>query len=199
MQLLDSVVQPAHGAARSAAPCKAAPHSQGVQTLLRPSSLLSASSGLSCLQGWSAFAAEMLPAGAFLCQYAGELLPAAEARTRLRDYEHSGVGHALLVSMMGAKTACLCAYLSLTVLRQQVVRELLPSGRAALRLNIDATRTGNAAHFFNHRWALVVESPTAWALGLTMNLLQLRWGQPCHGHCASTRESDPCSCPVHQA
>lgn len=32
----------------------------------------------------------------------------------------------------------------------QVVREVLPSGSASLRTNIDATRAGNAARFFNH-------------------------------------------------
>lgn len=33
----------------------------------------------------------------------------------------------------------------------QVVRQHLPSGRAALRFNIDATRRGNVARFVNHR------------------------------------------------
>ena len=32
----------------------------------------------------------------------------------------------------------------------QVVREWLPSGRACLRLNIDATKVGNVARFFAH-------------------------------------------------
>lgn len=34
---------------------------------------------------------------------------------------------------------------------EQVVRETLPSGTACLRFNIDATRIGNIARFFNHR------------------------------------------------
>ena len=34
--------------------------------------------------------------------------------------------------------------------RLQVVREWLPSGDACLRINIDATRIGNVARFFNH-------------------------------------------------
>lgn len=33
----------------------------------------------------------------------------------------------------------------------QVIRQYLPSGRAALRFNIDATRRGNVARFVNHR------------------------------------------------
>lgn len=33
----------------------------------------------------------------------------------------------------------------------QIVREVLPSGTASLRLNVDATRVGNVARFFNHR------------------------------------------------
>jgi SET domain len=33
----------------------------------------------------------------------------------------------------------------------QVVRQHLPSGQAVLRINIDATRRGNAARFINHR------------------------------------------------
>ena len=36
---------------------------------------------------------------------------------------------------------------------QQVVREWLPSRQACLRVNIDATRTGNVARFFNHSCA----------------------------------------------
>lgn len=36
----------------------------------------------------------------------------------------------------------------------KVVRENLPSGNAALRLNVDATRKGNVARFFNHRCSL---------------------------------------------
>ena len=37
------------------------------------------------------------------------------------------------------------------LLCQQVVREQLPSGQAALRINIDATVKGNVARFFSHR------------------------------------------------
>jgi SET domain-containing protein len=33
----------------------------------------------------------------------------------------------------------------------QVIREWLPSRDVAMRANIDATRTGNVARFFNHR------------------------------------------------
>ena len=107
----------------------------------------------SLAQGWSAFAAEVLPAGKFLCQYAGELIPAAEANKRLRDYERSGIGHALLVRLMSSLDHVSCC--DSLAPKQQVVREVLPSGRAVLRLNIDATHVGNAAHFFNHRWDMM--------------------------------------------
>lgn len=40
----------------------------------------------------------------------------------------------------------------------QVVREVLPSGEASLRVNIDATAKGNLARFFNHRCASVPNS-----------------------------------------
>ena len=52
------------------------------------------------LQGWSAFAAEPIAAGRFVCQYAGELLSSAETRQRLSEYDTKadGPGHALLVS-----------------------------------------------------------------------------------------------------
>ena len=35
----------------------------------------------------------------------------------------------------------------------QVIREVMPSSRSAVRLNLDATYVGNAAHFINHRSA----------------------------------------------
>ena len=35
----------------------------------------------------------------------------------------------------------------------QVIREVMPSSRTAMRLNLDATHVGNAAHFINHRSA----------------------------------------------
>lgn len=48
---------------------------------------------------------------------------------------HTGLGH------HPAESLC-CA---------QVVREWLPSREASIRINIDATRVGNVARFFNHR------------------------------------------------
>jgi histone-lysine N-methyltransferase SETMAR len=57
-----------------------------------------------------------------VCEYAGEPLTTAQARSRLAGYDAAGAGHALLVA-----------------------RAVLPSGGAALRLNLDATRRGNVA------------------------------------------------------
>ncbi|EFN59137.1 hypothetical protein CHLNCDRAFT_137958 [Chlorella variabilis] len=78
-------------------------------------------------KGWGVYADEPLPAGSLLGQYGGEYISNAEAQRRLKEYDTSGGGHALLV-----------------------LREWLPSGTAAIRLNIDATRRGNLARFFNH-------------------------------------------------
>ena len=79
-------------------------------------------------KGIGAFAGAEIPLGSFVCTYSGELLRTEEASTRLQQYDEMGQGHALLV-----------------------LREVLPSGSAALRTTIDATVKGNIARFFNHR------------------------------------------------
>jgi hypothetical protein len=84
------------------------------------------------MQGWGLQALERLPAGAFVCEYAGEPIATPEARRRLAAYDSAGSGHALLAA-----------------------RLVLPSGRAALRINVDATRRGNVA-----RWGL------GWRVGI---------------------------------
>lgn len=63
---------------------------------------------------------------------AGEFLTTAEARRRQRGYDEAASGG-------GRVSAALL-----------VLREHLPSGRACLRVNIDATAVGNAARFINH-------------------------------------------------
>ncbi|KAL5708722.1 [histone H3]-lysine(4) N-trimethyltransferase [Ranunculus cassubicifolius] len=82
-------------------------------------------------KGWGLHAAQLIPQGDFICEYAGELLSTPEARRRQQKYDElSANGHfssALLV-----------------------VREHLPSGEACFRINIDATRVGNIARFINH-------------------------------------------------
>lgn len=59
------------------------------------------------VQGWAGFTSREITVGAFVCQYAGELLNSADALSRLAEYDHSqsGAGHALLVSRVGG--ACL--------------------------------------------------------------------------------------------
>ncbi|KAK9807953.1 hypothetical protein WJX73_006881 [Symbiochloris irregularis] len=81
-------------------------------------------------KSWTGYSDNDVPAGSFVCQYAGEILTNAVASSRLEEYDRSpeSAGHALLV-----------------------VREQLPSRNAYLRLNIDATRKGNVARFFSHR------------------------------------------------
>lgn len=80
------------------------------------------------VKGMSVVARQDIAQGQFVAQYAGEMLTNLKADERLADYDNkTGVGHALLV-----------------------VREMLPSGKACLRFNIDATRIGNIARFFNH-------------------------------------------------
>ena len=51
------------------------------------------------LQGWGAFADQDIFKGAFVCEYAGELLSNSEADARLGAYDAQleGPGHALLV------------------------------------------------------------------------------------------------------
>ncbi|XP_061945666.1 histone-lysine N-methyltransferase SUVR3 [Populus nigra] len=82
-------------------------------------------------KGWGLFADQMICQGQFICEYAGELLTTEEARRRQQIYDE-------LASSGQFSSALL------------VVREHLPSGKACLRINIDATRTGNVARFINH-------------------------------------------------
>jgi histone-lysine N-methyltransferase SETMAR len=50
-------------------------------------------------QGWGVRAAQAVPRGAFVCEYAGEWVSAAEAGRRLAVYDADAErGHALLVS-----------------------------------------------------------------------------------------------------
>ncbi|XP_028766860.1 histone-lysine N-methyltransferase SUVR3 [Neltuma alba] len=82
-------------------------------------------------KGWGLFADQLIRKGQFVCEYAGELLTTKEARRRHRCYDE--------LSSRGQFSSALL-----------VVREHLPSGRACLRMNIDATRIGNVARFINH-------------------------------------------------
>ncbi|XP_062113643.1 histone-lysine N-methyltransferase SUVR3 isoform X2 [Humulus lupulus] len=82
-------------------------------------------------KGWCVCSAQSISKGQFICEYAGELLITNEARKRHQEYDK-------LASGGGFSSALL------------VVREHLPSGKACLRLNIDATRMGNVARFINH-------------------------------------------------
>lgn len=61
----------------------------------------------------------------------GELLTTKEARRRQQIYDE--------LALSGRFSPALL-----------VVREHLPSGKACLRLNIDATKIGNVARFINH-------------------------------------------------
>ncbi|XP_022745384.1 histone-lysine N-methyltransferase SUVR3-like [Durio zibethinus] len=82
-------------------------------------------------KGWGLYAAQWIQRGQFVCEYAGELLTTKEARRRQQIYDE-------LASDSHFSSALL------------VVREHLPSGKACLRINIDATRAGNVARFINH-------------------------------------------------
>ncbi|XP_073107821.1 histone-lysine N-methyltransferase SUVR3 [Elaeis guineensis] len=83
------------------------------------------------LKGWGLHAAQFVKRGQFICEYAGEFLITEEARNRQRTYDE-------LASSGRFSPALL------------VVREHLPSGKACLRVNIDATKVGNVARFINH-------------------------------------------------
>ncbi|XP_021776044.1 histone-lysine N-methyltransferase SUVR3-like [Chenopodium quinoa] len=82
-------------------------------------------------KGWGLFAAQFIPEGKFVCEYAGELLTTKEAKRRQQVYDEL------------AKGGCFSSALL-------VVREFLPSRKACFRINIDATRIGNVARFINH-------------------------------------------------
>ncbi|ESQ49723.1 hypothetical protein EUTSA_v10021023mg [Eutrema salsugineum] len=82
-------------------------------------------------KGWSLYADQLIKKGQFICEYAGELLTTEEARRRQNLYDK-------LRSTQSFSSALL------------VIREHLPSGKACLRINIDATRIGNVARFINH-------------------------------------------------
>ncbi|VFQ61619.1 unnamed protein product [Cuscuta campestris] len=84
-------------------------------------------------KGWSLRAGEMIPKGKFICEYAGELVTTAEARARFRQYDDTP----------SRTSRHFCSALL-------VVKEHLPCGNACMRMNIDATKTGNIARFINH-------------------------------------------------
>lgn len=82
-------------------------------------------------KGWGLHAAQFVRSWEFVCEYAGEFLTTEEARRRQGIYDE--------LSSTGRSSPALL-----------VVREHLPSGRACLRVNIDATKIGNVARFINH-------------------------------------------------
>ncbi|KAK4483761.1 hypothetical protein RD792_010964 [Penstemon davidsonii] len=82
-------------------------------------------------KGWGLYAAEMIPHGQFVCEYAGELLSTKEARERQLTYDKLASNGRLTPALL-------------------VVKEHLPSGNSCTRINIDATRIGNIARFINH-------------------------------------------------
>ncbi|TKY46316.1 Histone-lysine N-methyltransferase SUVR3 [Spatholobus suberectus] len=82
-------------------------------------------------KGWGLHADQFIRKGEFVFEYAGELLTTKEAQRRHQYYDE--------LALQGRFTSALL-----------VVREHLPSGKACLRLNIDATRIGNVARFVNH-------------------------------------------------
>ncbi|XP_022898091.1 histone-lysine N-methyltransferase SUVR3 [Olea europaea var. sylvestris] len=82
-------------------------------------------------KGWGLYAAESIPKGKFVCEYAGELLATKEARRRQQTYDELAPSGHLSPALL-------------------VVKEHLPSGNACMRINIDATRVGNVARFINH-------------------------------------------------
>lgn len=82
-------------------------------------------------KGWGLHAAQLIRCRTFVCEYAGEVLTTTEARRRQKMYDELASGGR-------------CSFALL------VVREHLPSGRACMRINIDATKVGNVARFINH-------------------------------------------------
>lgn len=84
------------------------------------------------LKGWGLQAVQFISKGSFAFEYAGELLTTLEAQTRQNIYDRlRRIEKRFVPSLL-------------------VLREHLPSGRACIRLNIDATQVGNVARFVNH-------------------------------------------------
>ena len=79
-------------------------------------------------KGWGVEAAEPVPAGAFVCEYAGEVITVAEARRRWR------------AAPAGAPNYILC-------LRERRAADVDTDAEVTV---IDSTETGNVARFFNH-------------------------------------------------
>ncbi|XP_028064816.1 histone-lysine N-methyltransferase SUVR3 [Camellia sinensis] len=82
-------------------------------------------------KGWGLRAGEIIGSGQFVCEYAGELLTTKEARRRQQRYDELSLGGQFSSALL-------------------VVKEHLPSGKACMRINIDATVIGNVARFINH-------------------------------------------------
>ncbi|MQM05231.1 hypothetical protein Taro_038039 [Colocasia esculenta] len=82
-------------------------------------------------KGWGLRASQLIQKGEFVCEYAGEFLTTEEARRRQRMYDELATSGQFAPALL-------------------VVREHLPSGKACLRINIDATMIGNVARFINH-------------------------------------------------
>lgn len=109
-------------------------------------------------------AQQPIPRDTFVCTYDGERLTNRDAEARLKAYHAARQAHALLVR--GAMHACCC------VCVLQVARMVLPSNSSALRINVDATHTGNIARFINHRCALgVVYHVCIWCCALQVCML----------------------------
>uniref|UniRef100_A0A7S0RHE1 Histone-lysine N-methyltransferase n=1 Tax=Pyramimonas obovata TaxID=1411642 RepID=A0A7S0RHE1_9CHLO len=77
-------------------------------------------------KGWGVFAGDLISAGQFVCEYAGEVLTTEEARRRQMIYDRREMNYLL------------------------VIREVLPSRQTCFRVNIDPTHVGNVGRFFNH-------------------------------------------------
>ncbi len=65
-------------------------------------------------KGWGVVAREHVPAGAYVCNYAGEYVSSTEAARRLDLYDKQGAGHALLVrqGVCRPKTRTTCSPLT---------------------------------------------------------------------------------------
>ncbi|KAL6988655.1 hypothetical protein U1Q18_014411 [Sarracenia purpurea var. burkii] len=82
-------------------------------------------------KGWGLHAGQLIPRAQFVTEYAGELLTTKETRRRQQIYDQLASGDRFSSALL-------------------VVREHLPSGKACMRLNIDATVIGNVSRFINH-------------------------------------------------
>eukprot|EP00903_Cladosiphon_okamuranus_P008131 g7831.t1 len=77
-------------------------------------------------KGWGAYPTDAVPAGTFVADYTGEVLPVHEAKRRMLAYDRDGLNYVL------------------------TTQEFFQGGKQMCQTIVDATTCGNESRFFNH-------------------------------------------------